>query len=387
MGIPLEPFVPEKPCESAPIPCPTPKLSKKARINSDIFLDRLKFFVSNILPTRPVLLIQDGHATHISIDPIKFAKANNIHMLCLPSHMTHILQPLDAGVFKSFKTNFSKSCSSYISKHPGRVVTADILSALVAEAWPISFTTLNIMSGFRKCGLFPHNPSAVDDRQMAPSKALVARESKTIETVPNVPSSDSITDNASDASSVDSPVFTIEKEELYGKRFQEGFDIPDPGYAAWLKINHPEIALSTTGTSTTMSSKPNSASRVDKQQVASSDVLHQVLVLPVPQQQKQRQREGVTTRRCCITDMLDELKENEKRRRDEKEMKLAKQLEKEENRRMKALEKEQKQKEHQKAKEEKLKEKEAKLLEKQQRQREKEEKREAKQREKEEKRD
>ncbi|XP_003388402.1 PREDICTED: uncharacterized protein LOC100633395 [Amphimedon queenslandica] len=30
MGIPLEPFVPEKPCESAPIPCPIPKLSKKA---------------------------------------------------------------------------------------------------------------------------------------------------------------------------------------------------------------------------------------------------------------------------------------------------------------------------------------------------------------------
>lgn len=90
-------------------------------------------------------------------------------------------------------------------------------------------------------------------------------------------------------------VFTIEQEKLYRKRFKEGFDIPDPGYVAWLKINHPEIALSTTGTSTTMSSQPNSASPVDKQQVASSDVLDQVLVLPVPREQKQRRREGVTT--------------------------------------------------------------------------------------------
>uniref|UniRef100_A0A1X7TAK3 DDE-1 domain-containing protein n=1 Tax=Amphimedon queenslandica TaxID=400682 RepID=A0A1X7TAK3_AMPQE len=142
--------------------------------------------------------------------------ANNFHMLCLPSHTTHILQPLDVGVFKSFKTNFSESCSSYILKHPGQVVTADVLSALVTEAWPISFN-INIMSGFWKCGLFPLNPSAVDDRRMALSKALVAsKESKTIETLPNVPSSDSITDSAPDASSIDSPVFTIEQEELYG---------------------------------------------------------------------------------------------------------------------------------------------------------------------------
>uniref|UniRef100_A0A1X7TTS3 HTH CENPB-type domain-containing protein n=1 Tax=Amphimedon queenslandica TaxID=400682 RepID=A0A1X7TTS3_AMPQE len=62
----------------------------------------------------------------------------------------------------------------------------------------------------------------------------------------------------------------------------QGFDIPDPGYVAWLKINHPEIALSTTGTSTTMSSQPNSASPLDKQQAASPDVLDEVLVLPVP---------------------------------------------------------------------------------------------------------
>ena len=44
-----------------------------------------------------------------------------------------------------------------------------------------SLTTLNIMSDFRKCGLFPLNPSAVDDRHVAPSKAFVRnRESAAI---------------------------------------------------------------------------------------------------------------------------------------------------------------------------------------------------------------
>ena len=44
---------------------------------------------------RPVLLIQDGHASHMSIGLIELARANDVHLLCLPAHTTHILQPLD----------------------------------------------------------------------------------------------------------------------------------------------------------------------------------------------------------------------------------------------------------------------------------------------------
>ena len=69
---------------------------------------------------------------------------NSVHLLCLPSQMTHILQPLDVGVFKSFK---SKACSGYLAANPGRVITNNTLASLAAEAWPHSFTAVNIMSG------------------------------------------------------------------------------------------------------------------------------------------------------------------------------------------------------------------------------------------------
>ena len=52
-------------------------------------MDWMIFFVANIPPTRPVLLIQDGHASHVSIDVIEFAQANDIHIVCLQSHTTH----------------------------------------------------------------------------------------------------------------------------------------------------------------------------------------------------------------------------------------------------------------------------------------------------------
>ena len=77
--------------------------------NSELYLKWLNFFVDNIPPTRPILLIQDGHSSHMSIEAIEYSKVNGIFILCLPSHTSHILQPLDIGVFKSFKTYFSKA--------------------------------------------------------------------------------------------------------------------------------------------------------------------------------------------------------------------------------------------------------------------------------------
>ena len=46
------------------------------------------------------LLIFDGHSSHISIELIELAKANNVHLLCLPAHTSHLLEPLDVCVYK-----------------------------------------------------------------------------------------------------------------------------------------------------------------------------------------------------------------------------------------------------------------------------------------------
>ena len=117
-----------------------------------------KHFLANIPPTRPVLLIQGGHSSHVSIE---CARANDIHLLCLPAHTMHILQPLDVGVFKSFKAAFSKACRNYTLKHPGRVITTDVIAAQVGESMPVAFTLLNILSGFKKCGRQSLNPREV----------------------------------------------------------------------------------------------------------------------------------------------------------------------------------------------------------------------------------
>ena len=62
------------------------------------------------------MLILDSHTSHTSIELIELTRENNIHLLCLPPHTMHVLQPLDIGVFKSFKANFSIACMKYFGQ-------------------------------------------------------------------------------------------------------------------------------------------------------------------------------------------------------------------------------------------------------------------------------
>ena len=57
-------------------------------------------------------------------------------------------------------------------QHPGWAITTDVLASMVAQAYLTSFTPVNILSGFKKMGVYPFNPNAVDDWQLAPSAAF-----------------------------------------------------------------------------------------------------------------------------------------------------------------------------------------------------------------------
>lgn len=62
--------------------------SNNGWINQQLFLS----FLASIPPAQPVLMIED-----VTSDMIKLARENDVHLLCLPAHTTHILQPLEGG--------------------------------------------------------------------------------------------------------------------------------------------------------------------------------------------------------------------------------------------------------------------------------------------------
>lgn len=75
--------------------------SDSGLINSDLFLLWLKHFKKHVKPTRekPVLLVLDNHTSHITLPAVQFCREQGIHLLSLPPHSSHRLQPLDVGFF------------------------------------------------------------------------------------------------------------------------------------------------------------------------------------------------------------------------------------------------------------------------------------------------
>jgi len=49
------------------------------------------------------LLILDGHNSRLNVNTLVTAAMNNVEILCLPSHLTHLLQPNDANYNHRFK--------------------------------------------------------------------------------------------------------------------------------------------------------------------------------------------------------------------------------------------------------------------------------------------
>ena len=68
----------------------------------------LKVFVKFVETyEKPVVLVYDGHGSHMTYQTIKTALENRIVIVCLPPHNSHALQPLDVSVFKVKKDNLS----------------------------------------------------------------------------------------------------------------------------------------------------------------------------------------------------------------------------------------------------------------------------------------
>ena len=81
--------------------------------------------VKHLLETGPVVLFIDGHYSHSSLELITRARSLGIHLFCLPPNTTHLLQPLDIGVFGPVKQCWRKILKQYKIKTRATNVTKE----------------------------------------------------------------------------------------------------------------------------------------------------------------------------------------------------------------------------------------------------------------------
>jgi len=98
-------------------------------------------------PGQHALLICDAHVSRMNENAREALRRNHIDMLVLPAHVTSKHQPLDVGVFSSFKENYRKFSKDVEGGLYGKLEAA-------GDAFRVATRSMNIKNGWEKSQLF-----------------------------------------------------------------------------------------------------------------------------------------------------------------------------------------------------------------------------------------
>ena len=150
--------------------------SKSGYTNSDLFLKFLEgFHNSRKSDDLDELLILDGHVSHFSVSALSYCREKRIHMLVLPPHCSHRLQPLDISVFKALKSYFNTEANSWHLSNPkcSNMTRSDFESIFVPAWSKIASNADLAIHGFESTGILPFNPNRIDTTCFAISENIL----------------------------------------------------------------------------------------------------------------------------------------------------------------------------------------------------------------------
>jgi hypothetical protein len=152
----------------------------KGWTNEQIFNLWMDHFISHTNAyLKPILLLVDGHGSHYFPTALEKAIAANISVIVFPSHCTHVLQPLDVGIFQNFKRSFKARLQAYLKEHQD--IKKNKIAEFIKVAREKAFTKNCITRAFRDAGIWPLNPEAVlSSGKLSPAIALSTNQSQTV---------------------------------------------------------------------------------------------------------------------------------------------------------------------------------------------------------------
>lgn len=166
-------------------PCTIVELSESGYINERLFLRWLEHFATYKTPGR-VLLILDNHGSHTNFNALKFCQENEIELVGLPPHTTHVLQPLDRTLFKSLKAHYYRKATNWQHRHPNETLSKIRFNTLFCEAWNEAASVGSAIKGFACTGIMPFSDDIVPKEKFAPSFLFVSSSDENNPSTSNV---------------------------------------------------------------------------------------------------------------------------------------------------------------------------------------------------------
>ncbi|KAM7374175.1 hypothetical protein PAMP_006849 [Pampus punctatissimus] len=145
-------------------------------INSDLFKKWfLKHFLVHAPKERPLVLIFDGHKSPVNLEVVEAARKEDIILVCLPPHCSHVLQPLDAGLFPLLKQRFASLIGDSCTTDNYFAVSKKEFSGLFKGTYQMTKEEEGIRivkESFKKCGIYPLNHFAINEANLIPLHSM-----------------------------------------------------------------------------------------------------------------------------------------------------------------------------------------------------------------------
>lgn len=106
------------------------------------------------------LLILDGHGSHATPEFDQHCTENKIITLCMPSHTSHRLQPLDLSCYSPLKVLYGHEVQE-LSRYGVQHVDKEDFLTIYTKVRPSVFTEKSIRNGFLAAGLVRYDPERV----------------------------------------------------------------------------------------------------------------------------------------------------------------------------------------------------------------------------------
>lgn len=144
--------------------------------NSSIFREYLQEHFINYIPQHEpgqhLLLLLDGHKSHIYVSLLDWAKVHEIVLFVLPAHTSHILQPLDIGCYGPFQKMYHNECHKFMRSASCAVTRYDICS-LACKVYSRALSAEKLHASFLKTGIFPLDKTTISKESTMPAEVFI----------------------------------------------------------------------------------------------------------------------------------------------------------------------------------------------------------------------
>ena len=120
-------------------------------------------FIERKEEAQPILLLYDGHRTHISPAMIELYKKQYVHMFPLPPNVSQATADMSFGIFKDFVPRFNEESDDFLESELDKSIHSSVC-VVACKAYKRAINSTVLKAFFKNVGIYPFCPTEMDSR-------------------------------------------------------------------------------------------------------------------------------------------------------------------------------------------------------------------------------